>query len=166
MDLHKVEERKSGCGSNSTQLPTSGLKIAAENLLRKWHPHKIPVLQVSVRFQQGTETTSMTFLLAFGNLYFSSKPKSGSSVLAKQVKEIVLKVLQLEAIVGIVLLTCKCLSLLLMMPNHWKGNTLSSLVCSKNIPNNSSVVQWNLNITKNKVYSILTMFLFGLGTQS
>ena len=40
------------------------------------------------RFQQGRETTSMTFLLVFGNLHFRSKPETGSLVLAKQEKGI------------------------------------------------------------------------------
>lgn len=70
------------------RVPTSGRGTAAGNLLRKGHPHEIPELQVSPRSQRGRETTSMTFLLVFGNLHFRSKPEAGSSVLAKQEKEI------------------------------------------------------------------------------
>lgn len=67
------------------RVPTSGRGTAAGNLLSKGHPHEIPGPQVSLRSQRGWETTSMTFLLVF---HFRSKPEAGSSVLAKQEKEI------------------------------------------------------------------------------
>lgn len=70
------------------RVPTSGRGITAGCLLRKGHPHEIPGPRVSPRSQWGRETTSMTFLLVFGNLPFRSKPEAGSSVLAKQEKEI------------------------------------------------------------------------------
>lgn len=59
----------------------------------------------------------MTFLLVFGILHFRSKPEAGSSVLAKQEKEIDKKTFQPEAGIGIVLLLSKVLlSFLLMVP--------------------------------------------------
>lgn len=59
----------------------------------------------------------MTFLLAFGNLHFRSKPEAGSSVLAKQEKEIDKKTFQPEAGLGIVVpLSRFFLSFLLVVP--------------------------------------------------
>lgn len=87
------------------------------------------------RFQQGRETTSMTFLLVFGNFHSRSKPEAGSSVLAKQEKGIDLKALQLEAGAGTVLPLSRALLLLLLLVPTCQKKTLSSMACGKNVSN-------------------------------